>query len=136
MVVNGHVNLEMAAQTREAKQLIESSLHDLRSSLSAHQLTVDHIKVDVGNQASTNSNGQQQQKGFEFQQDQGRDQARQMMQQFQQDTAGRRDPFFEMPSIKAYQRRQQPAPIPPAGTEQASRRYLGEGRGGRMSIVA
>lgn len=134
VVVNGRVNVEMATQTKEAKQMIESSIGDLRSSLSSHKLSVDHVKVDVGNQAQSDS--QQSHRGMDTRPDLGRDQARSFLNQFREDTASRRDPFFEMPGIKAYQARHEPAPIPPASNNRVANRYSGEGRGGRMNLVA
>lgn len=135
MVVNGRVNVEMATQTKEAKQMIESSIGDLRSSLSTHKLAVDHVKVDVGNQAQSDSQNSQQHRGMDARPDLNRDQARSFLHQFREETSSRRDPFFEMPGIKAYNARREPTPIP-AASERAMNRYSGEGRGERMNIVA
>ncbi len=134
MVVNGRVNVEMATQTKEAKQMIESSIGDLRSSLSTHKLAVDHVRVDVGNQAQSDS--QQSHRGMDARPDMSRDQARSFFHQFREDTASRRDPFFEMPGIKAYQTRNpEPTPIP-AASDRSAARFSGGGRGSRMNLVA
>lgn len=134
MVLNGHVNVEMATQTQEAKSLIENSLSDLKNSLASHKLSVDQVKVDVGNQTQADLNSNHQ-RGMDMRQDLGRDQARNFFNHFREDTASRRDPFYEMPGIKAYQRRHQVTPLPPAADRQVSR-YAGEGRGERMHVVA
>lgn len=132
-VHEGKVNVEMGAETQEAKKLLESSLGDLKSSLAQHKLSVDQVRVDVGSSGLSDQNKQQ---GMNFGQDMGRDQARQMMQQFRDETAGRRDPFFEMSGVKAYAKKMPgPAPIP-AAADRAINRYTGEGRGDRMNLVA
>lgn len=135
MVVNGRVNVEMAAQTNEAKQLIESSISDLRSSLSSHKLAVDHIKVDVGNQAQSDfTGGNNAHRGMDMKPDLNRDQAQRFLNQFREENASRRDPFYETPAIKQYQRNLNPAPMAPA-TDRVSSRFVGKGRGERMNLV-
>ena len=52
---DGKVNLQMATETPEAKQAIESGMSDLKSSLAAHKLSVDHVKVDVVSGSSAGS---------------------------------------------------------------------------------
>lgn len=129
LVHDGKVNVEMKTDNAEAKKLLEGSIADLKQSLSSHKLSVDNVKVDVGT-----SDAGQQQRQMDFQQDMGRQQARQMMEQFRQDSASRRDPFFEMSGIKAYGRkRAELDPIAPAGP---SAPRVMSGRGERMNLVA
>lgn len=131
VVHEGKVNVEMNAETQEAKKLLETSLSDLKTSLAQHKLAVDQVRVDVGS-----SNLSDSRQGMNFGQDLSRDHARQMMQQFRDETAGRRDPFMEMSGIKAYGKKMRgPDPIAPA-PDVAVSRYSGEGRGNRMSLVA
>lgn len=130
LVHDGKVNVEMKTDNAEAKKILESSIADLKQGLAAHKLSVDNVKVDVG----TSDAGQQQQRQMDFQQDMGRQQARQMMEQFRQDSASRRDPFFEMSGIKAYGRKRADLdPIAPAGN--TAPRVM-SGRGERMNLVA
>lgn len=132
-VQNGKVSVDIGTDNKEAKQLIESSISDLRAGLSQHKLSVDNVKVDVG-QGNTDSQ-QQQQKGLNFGQDMNRDQARQMMSNFRDEMASRRDPFFEMSGIKAYSRKRTDLdPIAPATNTVGQRRV--EGRGDRMNLIA
>lgn len=129
LVHDGKVNVEMKTDNADAKKLLESSIADLKQSLSSHKLSVDNVKVDVGT-----SDAGQQQRQMDFQQDMGRQQARQMMEQFRQDSASRRDPFHEMSGIKAYGRkRPELDPIAPAGN---SAPRVMSGRGERMNLVA
>lgn len=126
LVHDGKVNVELKTDNADAKKLLESSIADLKQSLSAQKLSVDNVKVDVGT-----SDAQSQQRPMDFQQDPGRQQARQAMEQFRHESASRRDPFFEMSGIKAYGRkRAEPEPIPAAGPRVMS------GRGERMNLVA
>lgn len=133
-VKDGKVNLEMATETKEAKKLLESSMSELRSSLAGHKLSIDQVKVDVGNQTSSDSQKQQQSMDARPDLNQGK----QFMSQFRDEMSGRRDQFFEMPGIRSYQtKRQTPDPIgaaPEVGA--ASRKSLSPGRGQRMNLVA
>lgn len=133
----GKVNVQMSAENNETKKLIEASLGDLKNSLSAHKLSVDHVKVDVGNQLSSqndNSNNSSQ-----FKHDQNREQARQFMGQFREENFNRRDGFFEMPGIKAYtDRTKGPEPLQPSSEARsiAMNRYKGAGKGSGLDLVA
>lgn len=130
LVHEGKVNIEMKTDNAETKKLLESSIADLKTSLSAQKLSVDNVKVDVG----TSDQQSAQQRAMDFQQDMGRQQARQMMNQFREESAARRDPFFEMSGIKAYGRkRAELDPIGPASNI-APRAVIG--RGDRMNLVA
>lgn len=135
----GKVNLEMQTDNKEAKKLIESSLGDLKASLGVHKLAVDHVKVDVGNQLSSN-NEQNQQDQSQFKQDPNREQARQFFNQFHEDNLSRRDGFYETSGAKAYSRTKPVQPLKP-GDEAAeaaaqTRRYQGAGKGSGLDLVA
>lgn len=136
VVKDGRVNLEMTASSKEAKKLIEESIGDLKMGLGAHKLAMDSVKVDVGNDAKSGLNQQQQQNPRQdLMNQQNREQARQFFQNFRDENMGKREPFFEMPGIKAYGRPQQG---PPALTEasRSERRAVVDGRGERMNLVA
>jgi flagellar hook-length control protein FliK len=135
IVSEGKVSVQMSAQTKEAKDLIESSMNDLKASLGVHNLKIDHLKVDVGNHASGDANSQQQQAGgFKF--DQGREQARQFLNNFQEDNTSNRGGYFESPGLRGYTTKG-PEPLKPStGVSAQSRRYVGEGRGTGLNLVA
>lgn len=138
LVNEGKVNVEMQTETKEAKQLIESSLVDLKSSLGTHKLAIDHVKVDVGNGTANNDSTRDQQKQ-QPQQDMAREQARQFMGQFREDNLSNRDNFYETTGIKAYaSRRQAVDPLKPADEAKAAslRRYEGSGKGSAVDLVA
>lgn len=132
MVQDGKVSLEMATETKEAKKLIESSLGDLKNSLASHKLSIDQVRVDVGNQTQSDS---QSQKNMDARSD--LNQGRQFMGQFREEMSGRRDSFIEMPGIKAYQaRRKGPDPLTAAPEVATKSRSTGPGRGERMNLIA
>ncbi|GIL17635.1 MAG: hypothetical protein BroJett040_13860 [Oligoflexia bacterium] len=138
VVVNeGKVNLEMSAENKDAKKLIENSIGDLKSSLHTRNLTVDSIKVDVGNQLSSDNNSQSQNQSSQFKFDQGREQARQFLQNFQEQNNSQRGTFFEMPGLKTYGTRNNPDPMRPADEIRTrSRRYESTGKGAGIDLVA
>lgn len=137
-VRDGRVQVDLAAETPEAKKVIENSIGDLKNALSSQKLTVDSVKVDVGTQLGNEKQSSNQESQFDFRQDQGREQARQFMGQFREENMARREPFTESSAIRNYQK---PSRILPPANENSSaasstRRYSGEGRGARMNIVA
>lgn len=86
LVEDGNVNIEMIADNKEAKKLMEKGLLDLKANLAQHKLNVDGIKVDMADQL-------QNQMQEEFQ-NQEREFARQFMQDFRQNNQGFREQFF------------------------------------------
>lgn len=137
-VADGKVGIQMSAETKEAKKLIEGSLHDLRSSLSEHKLSVGHVSVDVGNQASSdnkNSDAQSQQKQMDMNQDQSRGQTREFWNQFHENSE-RRNGFMENTGIRAYGGPKSPEPLNPGNTTVAEKRFSGSGKGRGLNLVA
>lgn len=47
-VEDGQVNIQMLTDNDASKRLLEKGLHELKSNLAAHELKVDTMKVDVG----------------------------------------------------------------------------------------
>lgn len=134
MLQDGKVNLQMSADTQEAKKTIESSLAELKTSLAAQKLSMENVKVDVVNTTSTdtaaqnqtNMNGQNQ-----------RDQARQFWNQFNDNfgSQGRRESFMEMPNLKGYGQRER-NPLQPIETSSKVRPRTLEGKGSGLNLVA
>jgi flagellar hook-length control protein FliK len=141
-VLDGKVNLEMSAESKEAKKLLESSMNELKSSLGHHNLTVNHVKVDVGNQLQSDSGRQEaqnQQKQMDMRQDQPKDQAREFWSQFNEGGGfDRRGTFFDNPAIRAYggTSRQVEALTPNSSGAMAEKRYAGSGKGRGLNLVA
>lgn len=139
-VQDGKVNLELQTETKEAKKMIESSLHDLKTSLNIHKMAVDQVKVDVntqlGGQSQNNDQNTQQQNQMNFKPDMQREQARNFFSQFREDNAGRRDGFYETSGVKAYSRGTSTAPLGPATEAASTRRYQGSGKGTGLDLVA
>lgn len=134
MLQDGKVNMQMSADTQEAKKTIESSLAELKTSLAAHKLSMENVKVDVVNSASadtatqnqTNMNGQNQ-----------RDQTRQFWNQFNENfgSQGRKESFVEMPNLKGYGNRGRD-PLQPIETSSKARARSVEGKGSGLNLVA
>jgi flagellar hook-length control protein FliK len=139
-VNEGKVNLEMSAQTKEAKKLIESSMDELRSGLGQHKLTMDQVKVDVGNQTASDSNSesQKQQRQMNMNQDQSKDQARQFWSEFNNGGGfDRRGTFFDNPAIRAYGGSNKVEALTPSSSSGVGEsRYTGSGKGRGLNLVA
>ena len=138
-VNDGKVNLEMSAQTKEAKKLIEGSLDELKSGLSQHKLSIEHVKVDVSNQTAGDSNSEsQKQQQMDMNRDQSKDHARQFWSEFN-DNGGfdRRGTFFDNPAIRAYSGTRQPDALTPSNAPRdEATRALGSGKGRGLNLVA
>lgn len=134
LLQDGKVNVQMATESTEAKKAIESSLAELRSSLAAHKLSVDHVKVDVVSGPNTES---QARNDMNMNQQQGRE-TRQFWNQFQEQfgNRGAREGAWDLPNLKGYRKAQNPPPLAPleAKSETAIERADGKGRG--INLVA
>lgn len=130
MVQDGKVQVQMSATTDEAKKMIESSLAELKTSLAAHKLSVDHIKVDVVNNIATDTATNNQMNNNS---DAQRDNARQFWNQFNENfgSSSQRESFQEMASLKGYSKAQRD-PLKPI--EAATRSF--EGKGSGLNLVA
>ena len=133
-VLDGKVQLQMAADNKEVKKLIENSIQDLKTSLASHNLAVDQVRVDVVNQSMGSSDVRQDLQGQmnQFLNQQQRDGTRQFWQQFNENFGNRqaRENFYDAQNIKR------------GPTEQAlpgfssSPRISGNGRGSSLNLVA
>ena len=136
MLQDGKVNVQMAAESNEAKKAVESSLSELRSNLSAHKLSVDQVKIDVvsnvnaDNQARDNMNNPNSQQ-------QNRD-MRQFWNQFQENfgNSAKRDGYFDMPDTRQYRQNKSPNALQPLSTESSSKRAAAPGKGRGLDLVA
>ncbi len=134
-IQDGKVNLQMATETPEAKQAIESGMSDLKSSLAAHKLSVDHVKVDVVNSSSAGSAADNSSQSFNQQAQ--RDSTRQFWNQFQENFGNRsqREGFSEAPGLKGYGTKRSDPLAPVEGTSTAKSRSV-EGKGNGLNLVA
>lgn len=134
MLQDGKVNMQMSADTQEAKKTIESSLAELKTSLAAHKLSMENVKVDVVNSTSadtatqnqTNMNGQ------------NRDQTRQFWNQFNENfgNQGRKESLMEMQNLRGYGKKERDPlqPIETASRKAPAREVEGKGRA--VNLVA
>jgi flagellar hook-length control protein FliK len=133
MMQDGKVNLQMATDNVEAKKTIENSLAELKTSLAAHKLSVENVKIDVVNNVSTDTATQNQPNANNG--NGGREQTRQFWNQFNENfgSQGRRESFAEMPGLKSYGRNRDP--LTPIQTASERPRAL-EGKGSGLNLVA
>jgi flagellar hook-length control protein FliK len=136
---DGKVNLQMATDTKEAKQAIEGGLSDLKSSLAAHKLSVDHVKVDVVSSGSAGSSAQNssQDPSRSFDQQVQRESTRQFWNQFQENFGNRsqKEGYADAPDLKGYGARRRDPLAPVEGSSAAQGRNV-EGKGGGINLVA
>lgn len=137
-VLDGKVQLHMNTESTEAKKMIESSLQDLKQSLAAHQLSMEHVKVDVVAQSADASKAQndlqnQMQNFFEQQQRNG---TKQFWQQFNENFGNRqaRENYFDAQNIRTGVRRQELPGISEASATKGARRTGSSGRS--LNLVA
>jgi flagellar hook-length control protein FliK len=131
-IQDGKVNVQMQADTPEAKKTIESGLAELKTSLAAHKLSVDHIKVDMVTGPNTdtamnnhnNLNGNSQ-----------RDQTRQFWNQFNENfgSQGRQNAFVTEPtSLRGYSGQRDPLQAVEASSVKPRST---EGKGSGLNLV-
>lgn len=132
MMQDGKVNLQMATDNVEAKKTIENSLAELKTSLAAHKLSVENVKIDVVNNVSTDTATQNQPNANNG--NGGREQTRQFWNQFNENfgSQGRRESFSEMPGLKSYGRNRDP--LTPIAASERPRAM--EGKGSGLNLVA
>ncbi|MBL7668990.1 MAG: flagellar hook-length control protein FliK [Bdellovibrionaceae bacterium] len=132
LVSDGKVNVQMVTETKEAKNAIESSLSDLKNSLSAQRLSVEHVKIDVV--AATNAENKADQ-GMNSNPNGQRDSTKQFWNQFQESFGNRsqRDGLFDM-SGRGYVSKKEREPLQPIAAPANARRTSGKGSG--LNLVA
>jgi flagellar hook-length control protein FliK len=132
VVADGKVNVQMVTETKEAKNAIESSLSELKNSLSAQKLSVEHVRIDVV--GSTNAENKTDH-GMNSNPNAQRDSTRQFWNQFQESFGNRsqRDGLFDM-SSKGYASRKERDPLQPITAPASARRASGKGSG--LNLVA
>lgn len=135
-VIDGKVQLQMAAESKEVKKLIENSIQDLKSSLATHNLAVDQVRVDVVHQSMGSSDVRQDLQGQmnEFLNQQQRDGTRQFWQQFNENFGNRqaRESYYDAQNI----RRGPTEQTLPGFSNSSSPRVTGTSRGKSLNLVA
>jgi flagellar hook-length control protein FliK len=122
-VQDGQVGIQMMADTQEAKKLLESSMNDLKLSLADHKLNLNHVKVDVSEQA------QNMNQNHDFK----REEARDFLGQFRQFNESFRQNSNDMSAARAYKKSNAPATpdIQPIESKKRS-----DSSDGRLHLVA
>ena len=129
-VDNGQVSVQMLTESESAKRLIEKGLGELKTSLAAHELKVEHMRVDVGSDIQK----QMDQQGTQDQQRQNaRAFAQDFMQNFRDENQGFRQGLLENPGWKQYGRKQGSNEIAPEPVAKARARTKDDKR---LDLVA
>lgn len=134
----GKVNLQMAAETPEAKKTIESGLAELKSSLAAHKLSVDNVKVDVVNSSSSDVATQNQSRNqSDMSNPNQRDNTRQFWNHFQEQFGNRsyRDNLYDVNNEKGYGSRKRD-PLQPLSDASSVEARKVSGKGDGLNLVA
>ncbi|HEY8269490.1 MAG TPA: flagellar hook-length control protein FliK [Pseudobdellovibrionaceae bacterium] len=134
LVQDGKVNVQMSAETHEARKTLENGLSDLRNSLAAHKLSMDHIRIDVVSGTNTENSSQNQMNQHQS----SRDQTRQFWNTFNQNFGApnqQRDGFTDLPNLRGYPRRRTDKGLEPVQTASVNK-YTGTGKGAGLNLVA
>ena len=135
MLENGKINIEMNAQDKEVKKMLEDSLSDLKSSLASHQMRVEHVKinnvtaVDTQNQAQFQSDANSSNSSF-----QNRQQQEMNFQNFANSNSGRGNREHGSQSYQSSQ--QQSVQTPAAKSAQGRAAYTAANKGSSVNMVA
>jgi len=92
-VNGGKVDIQMITENNEVKRLLEGGLSELKSGLVQHKLTLDNVQVDTSNKTNP---------GFDQMLGQGRDSAREFLEQFRQFNQNRREAGFDFGGVSSY----------------------------------
>ena len=131
-IQDGKVNMQMQADTAEAKKTIESGLAELKTSLAAHKLSVDHIKVDTVSGPNTEMTAQNQNNMSGNSQ---RDSTRQFWNQFHEGSQGRQNSFVtDGMNLRGYGQSQRDPLQPVEASSVRPRAVTGKGNG--LNLVA
>jgi len=134
MLDNGKINIEMNAQDKSVKKMLEESLSDLKSSLASHQMRVEHVKinnvvaVDTNNQAQFQSDANSSNSSF-----QNRQQQEMNMQNFANSNSGR---GREQGSMSYQTSQQQSVQTPITKSAQGRAAYVAANKGSSVNVVA
>lgn len=130
---DGQVNIQMMTESDAAKRLLEKGLNELRAELTAQNLKVDTMKVDVGQELQNYLDQRND--------EQAREQARQsmidLMNQFREERQAFRQSFMENPGWRQYRQGRgismNPEPVEAAGASGVRSRPYSSGR---LDLVA
>lgn len=134
-VENGQVNIQMMAQNEKVKKMLDEGLHDLKTSLAAHKLQVEALKVGIAQGSLNESSLQQKQQDAqrEMLRDAQREFASNFMGQMRDENQNSRSGFTEIPGWKSYRNEPKRVNVE-AQTDGVQTRKRQEGR--RLSVMA
>ncbi len=102
-VNKGNVSIQMLTDSVETKKLIENSVHDLKSNLASHRLSLDALRVEATSESGRN---QMNMNLSDSEAELNREQARQFLSDFRQGNESfKQAAYFDMPQIRSYGKR-------------------------------
>jgi flagellar hook-length control protein FliK len=104
-VQEGQVNVQMVTESNEAKRMLEGSLHDLKSGLSAHKLQLEALRID----SHDGIQKQMEQQQREAQREAARQFAGDFMGGFREDREAFRQAFSDGLPLRSYRGAPKPA---------------------------
>lgn len=138
MLDNGKINIEMNAQDKHVKKMLEESLSDLKSSLASHQMRVEHVKinnvtaVDTQNQSQFQSDANSSNSSF-----QNRQQQEMNFQNFNNSANSNSGRGSRDQGSSTYQNsQQQSVNTPNAKSAQGRAAYIAANKGSSVNMVA
>ncbi len=131
-VKDGQVAVQMLTESDSAKKMLENGIEDLKTSLAQNKLHVDALKIEVGTEMA-------KQRFEQSQQEAGREQARQLAQDFlgsfRQDRESFRQGFADQSGLRSYGQPRRPTP-PEMDQVAASSSSNKEKNSRRLDLVA
>jgi len=131
---DGKIQLHMATENKETKKMLESSLSDLRESLSQQKISLDSVKIDTVARTNTENHANNSNQFGQNQNQENRD-TRQFWNQFQDQFGGRpgREGLFEPPKAKGYAPKKSETLAPATEVSSTSR---SNGKSSTLNLVA
>ncbi len=131
---DGKIQLHMATENKETKKMLESSLSDLRESLSQQKISLDSVKIDTVARTNTENHASNNNQFGQNQNQESRD-TRQFWNQFQDQFGGRpgREGLFEPPKAKGYAPKKSETLAPATEVSSTSR---SNGKSSTLNLVA
>jgi flagellar hook-length control protein FliK len=125
-VQNGNVNVEMLADSQEAKKMLEKGLSELKATLASHKLNVENIKVDTSSNLMSDLSEKHRDAERQF--------AQNFMGEFRRNNQSWRDDFIGFTGARAYKSQTQDEAENPLLRVNNYKRS--SGAEGRLNLVA
>lgn len=135
---DGKLQMQMLAENKETKKILESNLSELKDHLSSHKLSVESIKIDSVQSLSSDvaTRNQNSSSDSSHQQNPSDRQTKQFWNQFQEQfgRGAQREALYESPKVKGYAQKKSNTIAPAEGSASVASAGSGKSRG--LNLVA